>query len=227
MRRLLPLLLGLFVPLAAAGNIEDCMCYPAEPSVAEQALDVASSPAVAWGVGGAAVAGVAFLGARRGWWRALPAVLPLWTRIGPDRAAQHPTRARLLALVRERPGVSTADLVSASGLNESTMLYHLDRLERSGYAKSVRAGRDRVWYEAAAPRPDAARLKALHAPSRQQLLEAVLREPGLAKGEYAMMLGVAKATVHHHFAELERAGLVVCVRDGLRVRCWPVARTAP
>ncbi|HLE96665.1 MAG TPA: helix-turn-helix domain-containing protein [Candidatus Thermoplasmatota archaeon] len=225
-RLVVAVLLAALAPGAAAKPMHECDCdHGASPTPAESLVDAASSPGgLAAGV--AVAGGLGWVGARR--LRGLPLVPPAvaaWTRLGPSDVVRHPTRARLLTLVRERPGAPTADLVIAASLNEATALHHLETLERARFVKSLRVGRDRLWFEAGAERPDAPTLAALHAPTRRELLDAVHRRPGVTQADLARELGLTRATLSHHVRHLRDAGLLQARRDGLRIRLYAVRET--
>lgn len=222
--RLLPVLVVaclLASPVAAAAGGHSCDCGKKTP--AERAEDLAREPAT-WagvGVGVTALAGAWWLGVPR---RGLALAVGLYTRLTRDDVLRHPARARVLEAVRARPGTETRGLAHAAAMNEGTLVYHLRALETAGFVKSLRVGRERVWFEAAATKPDASALAALQAPARESLLAAITRTPGLTQAELARALAMPRTTCHHHVAHLRDAGLVECRRDGLRLRCYPTRR---
>lgn len=177
--------------------------------------------------GGAATATgtVVVAGGWTGWRlvrRALPLGVALYARIRKLDLAKHPARAKLLAIIRTEAGVTTRDLKARSALKKGTLLHHLRTLERGGLVKSKRLGRDRAWYDAAAARADAAVLAALHAPTRQKIVELARSRPGITQAQIAREVRPARATVHHHVAALRAAGLLEARRAGLRSGCFVV-----
>lgn len=149
-------------------------------------------------------------------------LVPLWTRLSPHTITRHPARRRILEAIRKTPGITTVELVLETGINEGTLLYHLRVLDKASFVRSLKLGRELVWFEpGSTPMPqDPARLVALHAPGRRIMVEAISRAPGLTQAELSRRLGLSKATTHYHLQELAAAGLVEFKREGARVRCY-------
>lgn len=192
------------------------------------APDMTSVMAASAGVG---LVGGTFAWFTRAWWRPKVAALVKWTplltlfsRFTARDAARHPTRARIVETLAARPGLPTADLAEAVGAHAGTLGHHLRVLEEHDRVKSVRAGRDRIWFLAGAG-SDTAALSALAPPARRRLADVVRAEPGLHAAALAERVGLGRSTVHHHLSALESADLVR-VERGLRARCFPTERLA-
>lgn len=181
--------------------------------------------------GGTAAAGTAVAASGWGGWHLIRRVAPvgvaLYARIAKLDLAKHPARAKLLAAIRAQEGATTRELIAITALKNGTALHHLRTLERGGLVRSRRLGRDRAWTDAAAGRADASVLAALHAPTRQRILDLAGRQPGITQAELARALGFARATVHHHIEALRGAGLLDVRRAGLRKGCFPRASAMP
>lgn len=216
----------LAAPAGAPGKGHDVKAPPPEPEPEEP--DLATVAVMAAGVG---LVGGVLAWTSRAWWR--PRVEPLlrwapvvtlFSRFTSRDAARHPTRARIVEVLAARPGLTTADLAAAVGVRAGTLEHHLRVLEDHGRVKSVRAGRDRIWFVAGAG-SDTEALSALAPAPRRRLADVVRAEPGLHAAAIAERVGVARSTVHHHLSALEDAGLVR-VERGLRARCFPTDRLA-
>lgn len=179
--------------------------------------------------GAATAAGAAAAGSAYGGWRALrwlaPLAVPLYARLRGHELTRHPKRAALLALLRERPGLTTRDLVVSTRMNQGTILHHLRALERGGLVRSKRVGRERAWADKAAGRLDRPTLDTLREPMRARIVEALRQAPGLTQRELARALGLSPATVSHHLGALKDAGLVTVRREGVRARCFAAPAT--
>jgi DNA-binding MarR family transcriptional regulator len=57
--------------------------------------------------------------------------------------------------------------------------------------------------------------------TRRQVLDAIVRQPGVSPGDLARRLGINPATVTHHVKALGAAGLVQSSRMGAGVRLIP------
>lgn len=174
---------------------------------------------------GLVVVGGVYLAWRVGWLARLVA-WPAWTRLRRTELASHPKRAALLDAIRARPGVTTANLVAATALNQGTALHHLRALENASLVKSLLVGRDRTWFEAAARPPQGEALAAMQAPMRAAILDALRHEPGLTQAELARRLGSSRNNLHHHVTVLRDAGLVVVREEDGAARCY-AADAAP
>lgn len=177
-------------------------------------LDASVRPYVghslAWAAGGAGVVLLA-VAARK----FLPVVF-LFSRLSKRDVEGHPSRAALLSMIRESPGVATAELSRRSSLAAGTLDHHLRTLEKAGVVKSLLVGRDRVWFEAGAKRPPLSERG-----SRAAILRAAVEEPGLSKTDLARRLDLALPTILHHVKKLEGSGAVVVERDGASMRVFP------
>lgn len=198
----------------------------APPSPPEAPVSLAS---VAFASAAAGLAGGTLAWVSRAWWR--PKVEPwvrwvpfltLFSRLTARDATRHPLRARVVEVLAARPGIGTAELGAAVAAHAGTLGHHLRVLEDHGRVKSVRAGRDRIWFLAGAG-SDTEAMKALAPPARRKLADVVRGEPGLHAAAIAERVGLGRSTVHHHLSALEDAELVA-VERGLRARVYPTDR---
>ncbi len=130
------------------------------------------------------------------------------------------TRQRLHDILRETPGLTTAEAARLAGVDRTTATYHLRRLakERVALLEGAR------WFPAGAGAPPQ---RALLVAARQgsALLDAVRASPGASKSGLARALGVPRATLVWQLARLERVGLVRCERRGREVLVSPSPET--
>lgn len=183
---------------------------------------VVASP-VTWGVMGLGLLGLGAWSWRVGWIPRAIGALALWSRFDAEELDDHPTRSRVLDLLRAHPGTPTRDLADLAGLNNGTLLYHLEILSRFGLVNSQRVGRERAWYLTKGARPDLRRVATLSVPTRRQLFDLIQATPGSTQAGLARTTGLSAATIHHHLQALAEADLVELRRDGARVLCFPVA----
>lgn len=178
-----------------------------------------------WALGGLAVAGLAGAGfSLRSLWlpsfRALFA--PLFARLTRRDVTDHPLRARILSAAARQPGITAADLARDEGINLGTLDYHVSVLVRDGQLRAVKAGRNRLLFMPGAG-VDVERVAEVSVQGRGEVARAILQEPGVHASAIADRLGLSRATVHHHLAKLEAAGLIR-VERGLRACCFPTDR---
>lgn len=154
---------------------------------------------IAWGAGAALVALVLYVS------RGL-VLAPLYSRLTRARVESHPTRARILALVGQEPGLGAAGLARAMGEPESTVRYHVDRLRKAGSLVQRGAGPQPRYY---LPK-DAERAPV----GSLDVLRAIADAPDASGRRLAETLGLDPSTVHHHLARLEQGGFVETRRVG-------------
>ncbi len=199
------------------------------------------SPGTALAVTAAAGASAAALYAASRFLRfvGLAGLIPLYSQISDDRILDDPTRARIVSLVRDVPGVSTKDLAERLGLAWGTVTHHVTKLEKRRFIVSKKYGKYRRYFVngAAPPSDDDAVFgiapDAHGAPGWRDAV-AVMRvqktadvaafiksNPGFTQKDVGEALGVSSSTVLWHVKRLEAVGLVTKVRDGKTVRYFP------
>lgn len=134
------------------------------------------------------------------------------------------TRDRILALVREEPGSGTRALAARIGLQESTVAYHLRRLERDGDVQTHLAGRERVWFATLCGLCPVLReaMPLVARPPVAKVAQALGPTPRNAS-ELAADTGLARGTARWAATRLARSFLVersrgrTAIRDGAEV----------
>jgi len=105
-------------------------------------------------------------------------------------------------------------------LNDGTLAYHLQVLEREEIIKSMKDGKYRRFYPFTAKIPEEG-----GAPKRIQrlILEVIRSTPGICQKDIACLLNLTRSTINYHIERLKQMGLVECRREGMRV-CWYTKR---
>lgn len=186
---------------------------PAEDALATAAAEDAEGASTALVVAGVA-AGVGGVASVLAWanrrWPALAAapLAALYTRLRPSGVLDQPTRERILALVRERPGVTFGDLRRATGMGAGTLTYHARVLERAGVLHSVPDGQVRRFFTL-----DAGRV-APTPPLDERAVQALRERGPMSAGELARALGVSRQALHYHLKRMLREGRLVARPEG-------------
>jgi DNA-binding MarR family transcriptional regulator len=219
---------AIMAPVGAAPTTKPPRTHHTEDAPGPLGFD--APPWLGWTLAAGAAGGLVLVGyATRAWWR--PPLADLWrflggaglfARLTRRDVADHPLRARIRALVESEPGLPFADAAARLGANAGTLEYHVDILERAGYVRTMKAGRNRLLFPPGGP-IDAQAFAALATEGRPQVARLVAEGPGIHAAAIARRLGLARATVHHHLDRLEHVGLVRIER-GLRARCYPTDR---
>ena len=126
-------------------------------------------------------------------------------------------RAELLALLAAKPGLTAADAARALGVDPSTAIYHLRILAREHLV--TLEGRHYFAAGTTASREERAQHVARR--SAAEVLDAVRASPGVNKSAIAKQLAIARGSVAHHLARLEKAGLVRAEKEGRSLRIFP------
>lgn len=138
-----------------------------------------------------------------------PAVaLFLFARIRGHEVLEHPLRARLLALVQQRPGLGLSELATQAGVGWGTIVHHMNRLEDEGLVSSEQAGRRRAFFAAHADSATRGLAALAQRPAAKRLAAAVLARPGVSQRDAASAAGVSPPLAHRLLLELETRGLV-------------------
>lgn len=192
----------------AAHLAHDVLVRIDAPTTSAAAIAAGADADGAWriaGIGVAVGAGAVLTAAA---WRRWPVLglLPLYARLQPRRALEHPRRAAMLALVQHEPGLTLADLQRRLDLPNGALRHHVRLLEVAGMLRTVPDGALRRLYPTAAPR-------VAPTPGLGERALATLRARGpMRASALAEELGVSRQSLHYHLKRLEKAGKVVSER---------------
>ncbi len=152
------------------------------------------------------------------------AAVGLYHKLTKERALEHETRRRILAMLEEEPSLGTMDIANRLEVCYRTARHHLEVLAR--FDLVVQAEHRGSWRWA---RPEnTAAMHEEHVPKIQQRMLALLeKDPGLHLSEIARRLDAAKATVKLHLDRLDEGGRVRDERVGPLRRFFPVEDEAP
>ena len=143
----------------------------------------------------------------------------------PSPAARHDgraSRAAILQLVRQDPGIHVTEISDRTGLSWHTTAYHLGILERSGMLAVEKVGRDRCVFPKGVPARQRPWLVALRAGQAVDILRVLFDEPRQDVPELARRVGRSEKVVRRRLADLEEAGVLH------RVGTWrPVYEVKP
>lgn len=155
-----------------------------------------------------------------------PGILGLSRSRAARRALEHPHREALFRLIQGRPGIPVARLREATGMGNSTVTYHLRRLEQTGVVVSKRHGRSRHFYENGGTygRQQKDRFAVLQNDRTRQIATFVSRRPGSIQKDIRTAMGISSSLAVWHMKRLQAAGIVVARRRGRAVHYYPADR---
>lgn len=194
---------------------------PHVPAVAPAPPAQAPPPAVA----AAAGTGVLWvLIERLGLGRALAA---LYSRLSPSALLEHGRRERVLAMVRETPGIGPQAIADALGTGWGVTIYHLDKLEKAGLLASQRTGHHRCYFvPGAIPRDDQKTVALFRADTTRRVAQLVQQKPGLTQSQLANELGLSASAMSKQVAKLENAAMLRREASGEGQRLYPAPTLA-
>ena len=138
----------------------------------------------------------------------------------------HPLRRQIYSMIVQTPGSNFSKISDLLKTSNSTLLWHLNRLEKSGYLKSIKVGGKRVYYPASL-RTEVAEeiIQVLSNETAQKIFLFVVNNP--EKNCYP--LNIARSldpplhheTVRYHIDRLKHAGLVEITKEGKNVFIKP------
>jgi DNA-binding transcriptional ArsR family regulator len=153
--------------------------------------------------------------------------VPLSADVALMRALAHPTRTRILALLRERPSMTATECAGILHLTPKTCSYHLLTLASSSLIEEVpMSGRNRPWrlvpgaVPPAAPAAPPADRRSVRARREESLLDGAAVAVASAPPAWAEAV-----TVHMRVATMTPAELAAWCDDIERVTTRHVRRT--
>jgi len=138
-------------------------------------------------------------------WKLLPVVI---TKI--KSALENVKRRKILKIVLENPGVSLTELEEITEENRSTLRYHLNKLEREGWIKTVKHGKNRLIFL------DTHNINPIifFRGRKREIIELLKENGGMTPEQIAEKLDLNVKTVHYYLNVLRRADVLVKGSDG-------------
>jgi len=120
---------------------------------------------------------------------------------------EHQTRDALLSYIMDRPGVSFSRLMSSLKLNEGTLRYHLNYLERKDLIRSKKEGRRRLYFYTLNDSSVEGR-NAVIGKYHKRVLTIIRRSPGIGVKEISGSLDMPRKEINSIIKTLEREHLI-------------------
>lgn len=129
-------------------------------------------------------------------------------RTQPENALTHPTRARLLDMLRRDPGTTMGILSQDLGLARGTAAYHLRLLEGIGVVHSHAVGHARFFYPADASAEDRRGIAVLRRRRAIEIVHVVRSHPGIGQSDLLRLIGMKRKVFRSYIRSLVEEGLV-------------------
>lgn len=144
----------------------------------------------------------------------IPGLMPLYSRIAKDDLLDNETRAKLVELVEQTPGLSQKELCEGVGAGWGNTVYHLQRLEQAGFLRSEKQGHHRRFYRTGEmPSEDIEALGVLKNDNANQIARYLLEQPGCKQKDVCEALDISPSLAHKWIKRLEDNDLVQSERE--------------
>ncbi len=147
--------------------------------------------------------------------------VPLYSRMNQGEVLDNFTRGSIFGFIVANPGAHFNLIKEELHLNNGSILYHLDILEKEEFVHSTRSGVFRRFY-ARNVRPQG---EEVLSDLQQRLLAALEGAPGTSQADLARSLGLTARALNHHVKVLLRRGMVRLERAGRTTRCYGTAHS--
>lgn len=146
----------------------------------------------------------------------LTGVVPLYSRFNNNNVLDGRTRKMVYDYAVRNPGSTRPQIAHDLGLNEGTVTYHLDVLEKANGLMTVKVdkaihyfARNRLWGEIEL------RLHArLNNETGKLLLNSILERPYITSNELCRLSNRSKSTISWHIKRLEQDGIIRVQKAG-------------
>lgn len=162
---------------------------------------------------GLAVLGAVAYAAFR-WRYMIPGLMPLYSRLKKGDLLENETRAELVELIEEDPGLSQQELCDAVGAGWGNTVYHLQRLEQADFIRSEKQGHHRRFYRVGEmDSQDIEALGVLKNDNANKIARYILQEPGSNQKDVCQALDISPSLAHKWISRLEENELVTSERE--------------
>lgn len=149
---------------------------------------------------------------------ALPALVPSFTRLLPNRLLEDGVRPRIMSLLGTEPGLGIIDVKQRLQIGWGTAVHHLERLERAGLVVSEAHGRRRRFYLPDDSRARRTAASVLGVDTNRRILDFLRENPHATQTEVRHGLALSAPLAHKYLSRLAETGLLSATRDGKNVR---------
>ena len=143
-------------------------------------------------------------------------LIPLYVKLKRKDILDHFLRGQIYGYIKVHPGEHYTAMNRNLQLNNGTLTYHLDVLEREGLIISKPKGSRKIFYPVGMKIPD----NGLHA-IQEDILERVNESPGMSISDLARLMGTSRQLANYHVKKLVEDGKIDIERKGVKARCYP------
>ena len=135
----------------------------------------------------------------------------------------NPVRSGILEVVLSNPGCSVPFLRQKTGINRSTLRYHLVVLEKEQKILSRKLGRSYHYFPngSTLSYADTIRITLCQNSTTGKILDIIEAEPGISGTILAARAGISAGTLTWHLGRLEENNLITISRNGRGMQIYP------
>lgn len=144
--------------------------------------------------------------------------IPLYTRIKKEEVLEHFTRGEIFGYILANPGEHLNAIKRALDINNGRLVYHLTKLEKTGYIFSKIDRSYKRFYptKVKLPKRNINELTRI----QKDIVDVVDRNPGISQSDIASNLDISRQLVNYHIKILRDAGCIEIKHDEKQTYCF-------
>ncbi len=144
--------------------------------------------------------------------KALPFLVPMYSRISRDKVLENETRGNIYHLIARQPGMDLLSIKNALGLTNGVLAHHIHTLEREKYLRSIRDGRYRRFFIAGT------KVELVNSVEKLILWE-IQSHSSINQSQIAKNIGLSRQALNYHIKKLVTHGSIITEKMGRETIC--------
>jgi predicted transcriptional regulator len=145
--------------------------------------------------------------------------LPLYTRLSKKDVLDHFVRGQIFGYIKIHPGDNYTTIKKNLELNNGTLTYHLNVLEKEELIKSWSNGSHKYFYPLGVKIPG----NGVKNPSiYDAILKSIKDSPGISVSDIAAVNGISKQLANYHVRKMAAEGTIELERKSFSKLCYPI-----
>jgi predicted transcriptional regulator len=144
--------------------------------------------------------------------------LPLYTKISKKDVLDHFVRGQIFGYIKINPGDNYTTIKKNLDLNNGTLTYHLNVLQREGLVKSWSDGKHKFFYPQGVKIPgNGVKNPSIH----DAILKSIKDSPGITVRDIAAVTGISRQLANYHIRKMAANGTIELERKSFSKSCYP------
>ncbi|MCK4758097.1 MAG: PKD domain-containing protein [Thermoplasmata archaeon] len=144
--------------------------------------------------------------------------IPLYSKLKKDKILDTYTRGKIHGYIMANPGEHYNAIKRALDINNGSLAYNLNVLEKEGIIKSKTDGMYKRFYPSDMNIPNGGPANLSEA--QKQIIRNIKDTPGISQKDIAALMGLSASTINYHIAKLEEMDYVKKEKKGMRVQYY-------